>query len=250
MIQHLASVYSEAFLKQLGNELRSFRERGMETAAQDLLERFKRRFCDVSLFVKELKERFSRWFNKQQGRRGTLWMDRFQSVCVDGEAALSTMAAYIDLNPVRAGLVEDPMDYAWSGCGEAARGSRRARRGLCKALHLPQNLWEERGLPRYRLFLYDQGVAAAPGSTSSGQGQRNRRGVGKEARQRVKKSQGKISTAKYLRERVATFSNGVAIGTPSFVDSLAAQYRDVMSRKRKRKPRVLKEGDDFVVMRE
>ena len=63
-----------------------------------VLPRFKDRFCDVSLFVKELKERFSHWFYKQNGRRGTLWMDRFKSVLVDGGAALATMAGYLDLN--------------------------------------------------------------------------------------------------------------------------------------------------------
>ena len=109
LLTHLSTVYSKAFLRQLRNELKSLREREMEEAAQALLGRFKKRFCDISLFVKELKERFSRWFNKQNGRRGTLWMDRFQCVCVDGEAALATMAAYLDLNPVRAGLVDDPL---------------------------------------------------------------------------------------------------------------------------------------------
>ncbi|MEN8681305.1 MAG: chemotaxis protein CheW, partial [Akkermansiaceae bacterium] len=103
----MSTVYSEAFLKLLRNELKSLRERGMDEEAAKILQRFKDRFCDVSLFTKELKERFSRWFNKQNGRRGTLWMDRFQSVFVEGEAALATMAAYIDLNPVRAGIVGD-----------------------------------------------------------------------------------------------------------------------------------------------
>ena len=146
LLRHLATVYSKAFLKQLRNELESFRARGMEDEVQKVLQRFKDRFCDVSLFVKELKERFSRWFNKQNGRRGTLWMDRFKSVCVDGEAALATMAAYIDLNPVRAGIVEDPMLCEWSSYGDAAGRSKRARRGLCKVLNLPRDSREGRGL--------------------------------------------------------------------------------------------------------
>ena len=54
-------------------------------------------------------------------------MDRFQSVLVEGEAALATMAAYIDLNPVRAGIVEEPMLYEFSGYGDAAGGSKLAR---------------------------------------------------------------------------------------------------------------------------
>ena len=54
--------------------------------------------------MKELKQRFSRWHNRRVGRKGPVWEDRYKSVQVeDDETALRTIAAYIDLNPVRAG---------------------------------------------------------------------------------------------------------------------------------------------------
>ena len=66
---------------------------------------------DVSAFMKELKQRFSIWFNRSHKRFGTLWAERFKSVLIENAAsALRTVAAYIDLNPVRAGLVEDPKE--------------------------------------------------------------------------------------------------------------------------------------------
>jgi len=57
-------------------------------------------------------------------------------VIVESGTAARIMAAYIDLNPVRAGLVEDPADYRWSSYGEAVHGGRKgwgrkAREGLC-----------------------------------------------------------------------------------------------------------------------
>ena len=76
------------------------------------------------MFVKELKERFSRWFNKKHARRGTLWMERFRSVIVEGGECLRTVAAYIDLNPMRAGLVAEPEEYRWCGYTEALGGSQ------------------------------------------------------------------------------------------------------------------------------
>ena len=87
---------------------------------------------DLSEFMKTLKQRFSIWYNRHHGGRlGTLWMDRFKSVLVQGEGnPLQTIAAYIDLNPVRAGLVEDPKDYRWCGYAEAVAGSKKAQRGL------------------------------------------------------------------------------------------------------------------------
>ena len=66
--------------------------------------------------LKELKQRFSRWHNRRVGRKGPVWEDRHKSVQVeDSETALRTIAAYIDLNPVCAGLVTDPKDYRWGG---------------------------------------------------------------------------------------------------------------------------------------
>ncbi|MEJ6580260.1 MAG: hypothetical protein QNL33_04140 [Akkermansiaceae bacterium] len=249
LLSHLSSVYSKAFLKQLRNELNSFRESGMDEEAGKLLQRFKGRFCDVSLFVKELKERFSRWFNKQNGRSGTLWMDRFKSVCVDGEEALATIAAYIDLNPVRAGIVTDPMDYEWSGYGDAAGGSKRARRGLCKALNLPQDSWEGRGMARYRLYLFDEGLSVEPESSSLGKGRRKRRGIKMEARAKVLAQKGKIPPGQVLQKRVASFTMGVAIGGEDFVRGMASRYREAMGRKKERIPRSIagSEGGFFVM---
>ena len=56
---------------------------------------------------------------------------RFKSVLVENDAeALATVAAYIDLNSVRAGMVKQPEDYRWSGYGEAVGGKQIANEGI------------------------------------------------------------------------------------------------------------------------
>ncbi|MCX6847787.1 MAG: chemotaxis protein CheW, partial [Verrucomicrobia bacterium] len=146
LLEHLSILYSRSYVGLLRDELTDLRARGMAVLAEQRLAALKKRFCDLSLFVKEVKERFSRWFNKRRGRRGTLWMDRFKSVLVEGQGeALRTMAAYIDLNPVRAGLVKDQKDYRLCGYAEALGGSRRAQRGLCKAQGKPVDGWRSAG---------------------------------------------------------------------------------------------------------
>ena len=66
------------------------------------------RLYDLSAFVGEIKQRFSQWYNLRSERKGPLWEDRFKSVLVQGEpGVLATVAAYIDLNAVRAGIVKD-----------------------------------------------------------------------------------------------------------------------------------------------
>ncbi len=95
--------------------------------AEAIRRRLLARMGDVSEYMKALKQRFSVWFNRSHERFGTLWAERFKSVLVQGEGnPLQTMAAYIDLNPVRAGLVEDPVDYRFCGYAEAVAGSWQA----------------------------------------------------------------------------------------------------------------------------
>ncbi|MCH8474327.1 MAG: transposase [Opitutales bacterium] len=115
------------------------------------------RMHDLSAFVKIYKQQVSIWYNANHDRFGPLWSDRFKSVLVQGSGtALLVMAAYIDLNPVRAGLVEDPRDYAFSGYGEGEReGEPRAR--LVDILRgLRGNEWGKEVLREYRMLLLGQ----------------------------------------------------------------------------------------------
>ena len=96
-------------------------------AAEQLRESFFRRMWDLSQFMKSLKQCFTRWYNAAHDCSGTLWEERFKSVLVEDGHAAKVMAAYIDLNAVRAGIVEDPKDYRWCGYAEAVAGRRRAR---------------------------------------------------------------------------------------------------------------------------
>ena len=60
---------------------------------------------------------FARYYNRRHDRRGYFWGDRFKSVIVDKGETLVNCLAYIDLNPMRAGLVDRPEDYRWNSLG-------------------------------------------------------------------------------------------------------------------------------------
>jgi hypothetical protein len=112
-------------------QLELHRKQGNTSAAEELRERWFGRMWDISAFMKVLKQRFTQWFNGRHARRGTLWEDRFRSVLVEGKGqALRTMAAYIDLNPVRAKICDDPKDYRWCGYAEAVAGGKLAREAV------------------------------------------------------------------------------------------------------------------------
>lgn len=61
--------------------------------------------------------RYVRYFNDRQGRTGTLWEGRYRSTLIETERYLMACMAYIDLNPVRAGMVADARDHPWSSHG-------------------------------------------------------------------------------------------------------------------------------------
>jgi putative transposase len=61
-----------------------------------------------------LSTSFSRAFNKTAGRNGHLWEGRFRSTIIEADSYLLRCMAYVALNPVRAGMVADPLAYPWS----------------------------------------------------------------------------------------------------------------------------------------
>jgi len=75
------------------------------------------KLSSLSEFVKEIKQSFSRYYNKRHHRRGTLWGERFKSLIVEKGETLINCLAYIDLNPVRAAIVSKPEDYRWCSLG-------------------------------------------------------------------------------------------------------------------------------------
>ncbi|MGD9065364.1 MAG: hypothetical protein PVI42_14660 [Desulfobacterales bacterium] len=76
-----------------------------------------RRLSSLSEFVREIKVGFARFYNKRHNRRGYFWGDRFKSVIVEKGETLINCLAYIDLNPLRAGLVNRPEEYRWNSLG-------------------------------------------------------------------------------------------------------------------------------------
>ena len=68
----------------------------------------------LSRMMQALGRNYVGWFNHRHGRSGTLWEGRFRSGLVEGDAHLLGCMRYIELNPVRAGIVRAPADYRWS----------------------------------------------------------------------------------------------------------------------------------------
>jgi putative transposase len=71
----------------------------------------------IPQMMQDVGRRYVRYFNQRQGRTGTLWEGRYRSTLIQAERYLLACMAYIDLNPVRAGIALAPEDYPWSSHG-------------------------------------------------------------------------------------------------------------------------------------
>lgn len=87
----------------------------------------------VSLMMQALGRHYVRYFNVSYHRTGTLWEGRFKSCLVQEENYLLQLYRYIEMNPVRAGMVGQPSDYAWSSYSINALGKESE---LCTPHHL------------------------------------------------------------------------------------------------------------------
>jgi len=195
----------------------------------EYLASFHDRMWEVSAFMKLLKQRFTQWYNGRMGRKGTLWEDRFKSVLVEGEGeTLKAMAGYVDLNPVRAGLVKDPKEYRWSGYGEAMAGRRRAKEGVRRAVG-GGSMSEAMGV--YRVLLYNEGSELRE---SVGEDGRLVRGALKQEEVvKVLKAKGRLGLGEYVRCRVRYFCDGAVLGSRGYVEEVFRKNRRWFGEKRK-----------------
>ena len=107
LFRRMRAIYSKVTVANFKNELMEARERCDEEEVERLRGRFIYRMNDLSMFLKDLKQKFTQWYNRRVNRRGILWEERFKSILVEGsQHALLTMASYIDLN--RPGEAEPP----------------------------------------------------------------------------------------------------------------------------------------------
>ena len=279
LLKRLSAIYNEGFVAEVAKELVEARSAnyadvtgtgtgtganfGSEAAGSDttgscsgtrldaavgaIHQRFSYRMHDLGEFMKGLLQRFTQWFNRKQSRTGRLWEDRFKSVIVEDGVAAKTIAAYIDLNPVRAGMVKDPADYRWCSYGEAIGGGAKgngktARAGLVRALRAHQgigadaDLWASGVAREYRKLL----MAGAVGRTSESIGKDGRvvsktlrKGLSKETIAEEKAKDGELSLGKALRCRIRYFTDGAVIGSKEFVNEVFASARERFGARRK-----------------
>jgi len=180
----------------------------------------RKKWGSLSEFVKEIKQGFSRYYNRRHHRKGFFWSERFKSVIVDNGETLINCLAYIDLNPIRAGIAEKPEEYRWCSLGYHAQ-TKNLDRFLSTDFGLIEFALKsaKARLAHYRRFVYEKG------------------GLIQEMENRSKGLE--LSGVDRFRYRTRYFTDSGIIGTKEFVSRVYQGFKDYYSSKHEKRPRLI-----------
>jgi len=236
--EHLEILYTEEEILEVKKQVAKLRDLGANEAAEAILDRYRDRMFNLSAFWQQLKRQFSRWYNYVTGRKGTLFEERYRCLMVEPTTeALSMVGAYIDLNPVRAGMVEDPVDYAWCSYGAAVGGSEWAQEGLMKTHDQEKRKWED-FMTHYRMYLYGEGVEVLKED-----GTVKRKGFEEGAVDEVREAGGKLSLATMLRSRNRHLTRGEVIGRGNYIKEMVEAHRSYFGQRKSARGYALEGGE-------
>ena len=104
---------------ELARHLEELAAAGFTATLEAELERYRRRMDDISEFMKTMKELFAIWFKREFDFTGSVWSGAYKSTMVESGSYFRRCRRYIQLNPVRAGIVTQVKDYRWVWVGNA-----------------------------------------------------------------------------------------------------------------------------------
>ena len=175
--------------------------------------------------MKEIKQGFSRYFNKKYNRRGTLWGERFKSLIVEDGLTLVNLLAYVDLNAVRAGIVKRPEEYRWCSLGYHIQSGNKDNLLSVDFGMKEWNVFDEKEIVRkYREFVYETGAI------DKGKGAV----ISKKIVEEERKKGFRLKKTEIFRYRCRYFTDAGVLGSKRFLQEVFSQMKDLVGWKRKR----------------
>ncbi|HMB32137.1 MAG TPA: transposase [Desulfohalobiaceae bacterium] len=130
--------------------------------SQDNIDYYRSRWTSLSEYVKDIKQEFTRYFNRKHGRKGYFWGERFKSLIVEEGHTLVNLLAYVDLNAIRAGIVKKPEEYRWCSLGyHVQTGNKDGLLDVDFGLKEWHEFDEKEIVRKYREFVYETGAVNA-----------------------------------------------------------------------------------------
>jgi putative transposase len=194
----------------------------------------RQKLSNLSEFMREIKVGFARYYNRRHNRRGYFWGDRFKSVIVDKGETLVNCLAYIDLNPLRAGLVDRPEDYRWNSLGYHLQ-ARNKDRFLSTDFGLKEFNVQSRKerIRRYRRYVYEAGAIDRPDKMQA-------KVIDDKVVATERKKEFEINRISRFRYRTRYFTDSGIIGSKEFVVEIYQRFKHLFYSKHEKKPKPIK----------
>jgi putative transposase len=192
------------------------------------------KLSSLSEFMREIKVGFARFYNRRHNRRGYFWGDRFKSVIVEKGETLINCLAYIDLNPLRAGLVERPEQYRWNSLGYHVQTNNRGN-FLSTDFGLTEfsvKSKKER-IRRYRRYVYEAGSLNRPEKGSV-------KVIEDKILEKERSREFELSRNDRFRYRTRYFTDSGIIGSKEFVSNHYRRFKHLFFSKHEKKPKPIK----------
>ncbi|MGI5869271.1 MAG: transposase [Kiritimatiellia bacterium] len=242
LVRRMRLLYGKKKTDRILTEWELWEKKDMVGRVIDAKAALRRRMYDLSQFCKTFKETFSMMYNDRHDHSGTIWGSRFKSILLSPDySTIMTVAAYINLNPVRADVVGEPGEYLWSGYGAAKQGKGLARKGMCNlvgtALGLKKDVPFEIALAACDAAL--EGYVDAPASVDAiaasavKHDPENAQDFDAAQVNAAIKEGKPVSLFEALRCKVRYFSHGVAVGPATFVIEIVKRLAAGKDTKRK-----------------
>ncbi len=205
--------------------------KGDRIVDNEVILKYRGKLGSLSEFVKEIKQGFTRYYNKVYKRSGFFWGQRFKSLIVENGETLINCLAYIDLNPVRAAMVERPEDYRWCSLGYLLQtGNKDDLLSLEFGVQGEATLDLKERIERYRRFVYEVGSL----ETDKG------KSIDKEVLEKQRKKRFKVTKVDCFKYRTRYFTDSGVIGSKKFVFDNDQRFKDLFDSKREKVPKPVK----------
>lgn len=195
---------------------------------------YRGKLSSLANYMKEIKQAFSWYYNQRHHRRGTLWGERFKSLMVENGETLINCLAYIDLNPLRAGLVDRPEDYRWNSLGYHLQTENKDQ-FLSTDFGIKEfNVKSEKErIRRYRRYVYEAGAISRSDKMQV-------KVIDDKVIAKERKKDFKISRTDRFRYRTRYFTDSGIIGSKEFVAENYQRFKHLFYSKHEKKPKLVK----------
>ncbi len=199
-----------------------------------LIPSLRAKLSSLSEFVREIKVGFARYYNRRHHRRGYFWGDRFKSVIVEKGDTLINCLAYIDLNPLRAGLVDRPEAYRWNSLGYHVQTGNKDN-FLSTDFGLKEfNVKSKKERIRwYRRYVYEAGAVNQPEKGKA-------KVIDGKVLEKERNKGFELSRSDRFKYRTRYFTDSGIIGSKQFVSTNYQRFKHLFYSKHEKKPKPIK----------